>query len=474
MSDFLRTDNRFLLPPYRPDSEVRLIPSSADGQLLSPDWTDELVLVEVHPETATREGTLASLIPVLDHLAALGVNGIWLTPIYEKGPGGNGYGNQGPHTLEPAVTGCTDINEGWQRVRAFVEEAHRRNIRVLLDLITWGTMKNSALQEAHPDWFRGEAWGGSAFDWKNADFCEWYIDTCVRNILVTGADGYRADCEPMFAGHRIFGEIRRRLLKHGRKVLLIAEESSERGGAYDFEQDGITNWIGWSRGEQYQHPKAYFLEGWNIVDCVTSGKLHGSAASQRDGTSGRDKYYTYCISNHDFQRSLVNGNRLVMGYPAIFAPYIPLWYLGSEFGMRAENQVIYFVPVDWSLLEREENRAFCEDIARYLRIRRMYPDIFAYWPINHRETNIRAVDADTELPSYERYTENRRIFVIPNSSDCAKTYTVRANASEDSCILTDLLSGQPLPFTCMGNTITFRTGVESGKIGVFLLEATAE
>ncbi|MBQ9995345.1 MAG: hypothetical protein IJP32_03155, partial [Clostridia bacterium] len=136
MSEFLRTDNRSLLPPYRPDRDVRLIPASADGQLLSPDWTDELVLVEVHPETATREGTLASLLPVLDHLAALGVNGIWLTPIYEKGPGGNGYGNQGPHTLEPAVTGCTDVNEGWQRVRAFVEEAHRRNIRVLLDLIT--------------------------------------------------------------------------------------------------------------------------------------------------------------------------------------------------------------------------------------------------------------------------------------------------------------------------------------------------
>ncbi|MBO4931279.1 MAG: hypothetical protein J6I42_03765 [Clostridia bacterium] len=76
MSEFLRTDNRSLLPPYRPDRDVRLIPSSADGQLLSPDWTDELVLVEIHPETATREGTLASLLPVLNHLAALGVNGI--------------------------------------------------------------------------------------------------------------------------------------------------------------------------------------------------------------------------------------------------------------------------------------------------------------------------------------------------------------------------------------------------------------
>ena len=470
MSAFFRTDNRALLPPYRPDSEVRLIPSSADGLLLSPDWTDELVLVEIHPETATREGTVASLVPVLDHLAALGVNGVWITPIYEKGPGGNGYGNQGPHTLEPAVTGCTDVNEGWQRVRAFVDEAHRRNIRVLLDLITWGTMKNSALLREHPDWFDGEAWGGAAFNWKNDEFCEWFIQTCVTNILVTGADGYRADCEPMFAGHRIFAEIRRRLLEQDRKVLLIAEESSERGGAYDFEQDGITGWLGWSRGEQYQHPKAYFLEGWNIVDCVKSGELHGSAASQRDGTSGQDKYYTYCVSNHDFQRSLVNMNRLVMGYQAIFAPYIPLWYLGSEFGMRAENQVIYFVPVDWTLLERKENRAFFEDIAKYLRIRRTYPDIFAHWPMNHRNTNIRAVDADTELPSYERYTENRSIFVIPNGGDSSKTYTVRTVVPETDITLTDLSTGQPHPFSRDGDTITFRADAESAEIGVFLLE----
>ena len=90
-----RIDNTSLLPTYRPDEEVTLIPSSADGLLRSPDWTDELVLVEVHPETATREGTLESLLPVLDHLAALGVNGVWLTPIYEKGPGGNGYGQSG-------------------------------------------------------------------------------------------------------------------------------------------------------------------------------------------------------------------------------------------------------------------------------------------------------------------------------------------------------------------------------------------
>ena len=86
-------NNAALLPPYRTDAETALIPADPDGILFSPDWVEELILMEVHPETATAEGTLTSLIRILDHAAAIGVNGIWLTPIYRKGPLGNGYGN---------------------------------------------------------------------------------------------------------------------------------------------------------------------------------------------------------------------------------------------------------------------------------------------------------------------------------------------------------------------------------------------
>ncbi|MCQ2432723.1 MAG: alpha-amylase family glycosyl hydrolase, partial [Clostridia bacterium] len=246
--------NADLLPKWKQDSEVRLIRADEDGLLFTPDWFSSLVLVEIHPEIATSEGTLASMVPILDHLAAMGVNGIWLTPIYKKGPGGNGYGNWGPHTLEPAVTGCEDTEEGWRRVAAFIAEAHRRNIRVFLDIISWGVVHSAPLIGEHPDWFRGEAWGGAAFDWENEDFRAWFIETCIENILKSGADGYRCDCEPGFSGYRVFAEIRIRLLAMGRKIAVIAEESSERRGTYDCEQDGVTGWIDWSRGDQYQNP----------------------------------------------------------------------------------------------------------------------------------------------------------------------------------------------------------------------------
>ena len=75
------------LPPILPDSEVTLIPAGPGGRPMTPDWVKSLVLTEVHLETATPEGTFEAAVRVLDHLADLGVNGIWLTPIDEKGRG---------------------------------------------------------------------------------------------------------------------------------------------------------------------------------------------------------------------------------------------------------------------------------------------------------------------------------------------------------------------------------------------------
>ena len=470
-----------LLPPYREDRDVRLIPSDEEGTLLTPDWFASLILVEIHPETATPEGTLAALLPALDHLAAMGVNGVWLTPIYKKG-GGNGYGNGGPHTLEPSLTGTEDEAEGWRRVADFVSEAHRRNIRVFLDVISWGTVRSAPLLREHPDWFSGEAWGGAAFDWQNSEFRSWFIGVCVENILKTGADGYRCDCEPMYSGYRVFAEVRARLLASGRKIAVIAEESSERRGTYDCEQDGVTDWIGWSRGQQYAAPRAYFLEGENLVECVKSGRLHGDAASQQAGTAGQNRFYTYCVSSHDYQLSLANGNRLAFGYQAIFAPYLPLWYLGSELGQEQRTrQVIYFVPTDWSLLEGEENRAFCADLTRYIRIRRTFPDLFEAFPLNHREANIAALMCETELPAYARFGDSHAVLVVPRKEEEASSFAVEAHLPElglpaaGEYRLTDLLNGGSVPFERAGERLRFEAAIpRKNALGVYHLELEKE
>ncbi|MFA6948603.1 MAG: alpha-amylase family glycosyl hydrolase [Eubacteriales bacterium] len=426
MSTFEITDNSALIPAIKPEDEVTLISCESGGEALTPDWATTLIMAEVHIETATAEGTLEAAVSVLDHCAETGINGIWVTPIYEKGEGGNGYGNLGPHTVESALTGTDDIEKSWAAVKSFVDEAHKRNIRVILDIITWGTMPTSDLYINHSDWYDGEAWGNKAFNWKNEEFVDWFVNTAYENIMKTGADGYRCDCEPNYAGYDVFSRIRRLCLDAGRKILIIAEDGCERAGAFDMEQDGVLSYKGWSRGEQYQTPKSFYLGELDIVDSIALGDGIGSQKLQNRRSGGQYRFYTYCVSNHDYQYSITNKNRLVMGYQAIFSPYIPLWYLGAEIGMEAQAQVIYFVPVDWSLMDNAENAMFYEDIKRYIKIRRSYPEIFEYFPEDHRDANIVRVEtsADTGVTAYARYADGKAIIIVPNSTDSALTLSV--------------------------------------------------
>ncbi|MCQ2431821.1 MAG: alpha-amylase family glycosyl hydrolase [Clostridia bacterium] len=467
-------DNSALIPAILPEDQVKM---ETTDRLSTPDWFKSVIMVELRIGTATPEGTFEAAIPLLDHYAEMGVNCLWLTPIYEHGIGGNGYGNYGLHTLEPSLTGTNDTDEGWEVVRHFVDEAHARNIRVLFDIVTWGTMKSAPLIEEHPEFFSGgEAWGNAAFDWSSKELKEWFIGQAVDNILRTGADGYRCDCEPNYAGYKVFGEIRDRLLEKGRKIVLLAEDGNARKNAFEVEMDSVLDFTLRTRGLQYQDPMHFYLDDYNIVDSVKTGVGIGMQTLQENKKSGQSRFYTFCVSNHDYQWRVVNSNRLVIGYQALFAPFIPYWYMGDECGVTMDYQaVLYDIPVDAELIEDE---AFYGDVKQMIRIRRTYPDIFEYFPDDHRKSNICAVKTSglTKLQAYARYMGDHGIMIIPN-------YEKNADGSFEAVIpygdmklpggvyrLTDLLTGEVLGEGEQSALASFTGVVPYEHIGVYLIQ----
>ena len=169
--------------------------------------------------------------------------------MYERGAGGNGYGNVGLHRIEPWLTGTSDQEAGWNELKKFVDYAHSKGLYVLLDIITWGTMYASPLIEEHPDWYNGEAWGNAAYNWRNDEFKEWFISNAVANIEKTGADGYRCNCEPFTAGYAVYAEIRKRLNDKGIYPVIMSEEGGERRDVFDCEQDGVLLYSAMTRGQ---------------------------------------------------------------------------------------------------------------------------------------------------------------------------------------------------------------------------------
>ena len=476
-----KIDNSSLLS-YEGGDKTVLAPSDEDGKLSTPAWLDTAVMVELRIDMASIGGSFKESYDLIDFYAEAGVNVLWLAPVYERGAGGNGYGNIGLHRIEPWLTGTSDQEAGWNELKKFVDYAHSKGLYVLLDIITWGTMYASPLIAEHPDWYNGEAWGNAAYNWRNDEFKEWFISNAVANIEKTGADGYRCDCEPFTAGYAVYAEIRKRLNDKGIYPVIMSEEGGERRDVFDCEQDGVLLYSAMTRGQLYQNPVNFFVDGYlDIVTASTKGDgLGGSSQQSNRRIKGTYRYYTNCITNHDYQARNVNGNRLKIGYAAIYAPYIPLWYMGDEFGVTMDYKaVLYDIKVDYSAVgTKDDQTLFFEDVKQMIAIRRGNPDLFANWPLSHRDTNIAEVKAEglSVLQNYCRYADGRMVIVLGNNEAdndgiCKVEIPFdKLDKTYDNYKVTDLLTGQVIAVGRADTVNHFSVIVPYQYCGVYLVE----
>lgn len=494
-------NNAELIPRILPDREVAM-----HGK--SPEWVASLIMAEFRVETATPEGTFAAAVRVLDHYAEMGVNGLWICPVWERGSKKNGYANNGPASLEPLMTGGGNFEESCAAVRRFVEEAHRRNIRVVFDIVVWGTRKEAPLVSEHPEFYRRlpdgsfwEVWGGYGFDWTNAALRGWYRAAAVDFILNTGADGYRVDLAPDTSGY-FFQEVRDELYAKGRKIILISEMPNERREVFDFEQNGVT---GWTEEPDHAHPERLREQTKrfghhneaplraNLVEMVRSGTGIGSATLQKRGQGGAFQYYTQNLLNHDDGEPFVKGSRVRFGYTAVFAPLLPLWWIGEEWNNPkrllgdAEGGVMFFNTIDWSTKETPQNRAFFEDVKRFIRIRRTHPDIFEVFPGDARQAKILSLDskrdgAPNPLQAYARFGRAKAVLIVPNHAGpkAESEFEIRvpsdklnipfSDSPSTKPRITDLLTGKRLDYMVSSPDAVVKVTIANDALAVLLME----
>lgn len=464
------TDNSSLMPKYVTDDKVQL-EDSGNG-LMSPDWVKTLIVEEVNVAKASPNGKFSGMTYVLDHLQEMGVNGIWLDPIYD----GKHYLNYGPHTVSTYLTGTLDYEEGWQIVKQFVDEAHKRNIRVFFDIVTWGCNSLSPLYQEHPDWFDGihSTYGGPKFDWDNGEVYDYFLTTMKKIILTTGADGFRADCGIEFCGPEIYKELRSELLKEGRKIAIIGESVEEENlGIFDFEEHSVNLVTGniWKTGD-------FYTEMYNIVDVVKTGKGIGALSEQEAGTSGQRRFYSALVSCHDSKNYVAEGDLVTMGYASILSPYIPMWYIGEEWNNNYTSTKgwIYSTSINWKLVDT--NRDYYEKVKALIRIRRTYSDIFEYFPTNHRDSNICTVKTDHTigLTGYARYASGKAIMVIPNLAEYNDRFTVTIPYSNmglsasGNYKIVNLLTNEIVVAGSASDITAFETSIPVKNVGVYLIE----
>lgn len=481
-------DNSDLIPPLLPDSEVKMIdmPISETVTVPVPEWVDTLILAELRIETATPEGTFQAAERVLDHYAEMGVNGLWITPIYDRNRSAdnliqaNGYGNYGPETVWWRLTGCDNYEDSWKVVKAFVDKAHARGIRIFFDLVAWGCDSNAPIVTEFPEWFNEMSpWGGPAFHFYDPNFYEWFVDASANVLLRTGADGFRVDLAPDSGGYNAFADIVDRCWEKGRKVALFSEIPNERVFSFVFEQFGVG--VDETSENHYTYYRDYFMQKMNIVEACKTGRGIGSKMSQQDGFGGCYTYYTYCLSNHDNHDKFARGNRIAFGYQAIFAPFIPLWYIGTEWN-NTWSGMCFTDSINWETMDDPENRAFYEDVKQMIRIRRSYPEIFEYWPGNHRETNICHVEVNGQSGglggAYARYADGRGFVIVANPGTEPLTAEVTVPLEEmgisdvknATYTVTEMMSGKRIKSGRRSDIAAFTATVDAGEVAAFFID----
>ncbi|MCH9275952.1 alpha-amylase family glycosyl hydrolase [Bifidobacterium amazonense] len=97
------------------------------------EWLNDAVFYEVYPQSfqdsnADGIGDFAGIVSRLDHIAGLGCNAIWINPCFDSSFYDAGYDVRDYYKTAARYGGNEDL-------RHLFDEAHRRGIRVLLDLV---------------------------------------------------------------------------------------------------------------------------------------------------------------------------------------------------------------------------------------------------------------------------------------------------------------------------------------------------
>jgi len=153
-------------------------------RIIASNWWKEAVVYQIYPRSFKDAngdgiGDLAGIFSKVDYLTELGVDAVWLSPINTSPMFDFGYDISDYRAIDPVFGSMADFD-------ALVAALHKRNIRLLLDLVVnhtshlhpWFVESRASRESAKRDWYiwhdgrKGtppnnwqSVFGGSAWEW---------------------------------------------------------------------------------------------------------------------------------------------------------------------------------------------------------------------------------------------------------------------------------------------------------------------
>ena len=122
-------------------------------------WWKSAVVYQIYPRSFADSngdgiGDLPGITARLDHLAELGVDAVWLSPIYRSPQDDNGYDIADYQDVDPMFGTLADLD-------ALIAAAHERGIKIVMDLVVnhtsdehpWFVESRSSTDDPKRDWY---------------------------------------------------------------------------------------------------------------------------------------------------------------------------------------------------------------------------------------------------------------------------------------------------------------------------------
>jgi len=316
----------------------------------SRDWVRDGVIYEIYPRAFSAQGNFNGITDRLDQLKDLGVNILWLMPIHpigqekKKGSIGSPYAVRDYYGINPDYGTSADL-------KRLVAEAHRRGMKVIIDIVANHTSWDSVLMK-NPAFYVHDAAGHITYphDWSdvaklnygNAGLRKYMTDMLKYWIRDFDLDGFRCDVAedvPTDFWENARAELDRLkpdivMLAEGHKPELLVK-------AFDFDYS------------------------WPLHSSLTN-VLQGRAAASTlrdEWTKERSEWprgslHMRFSDNHDERRAIARfGEPAALAASALMFTLdgVPLIYNGMEVGDTTESgapALFEKLPVFWPIVER--------------------------------------------------------------------------------------------------------------------------
>ena len=201
-----------------------------------PEWSYSAVLYELNIRQFTAEGTFNAAIERLPFLRSIGIDAIWLMPIYPIGVEGR-KGSLGSYYSIRDYKGVNPEFGTEDDLRAFISAAHAMGIRVLLDWVANHTARDARwITERAADWYERDEAGVAKVPWDwtdtaklnyaNHDVWRGQIDAMRYWVEEFGVDGFRCDMA-MLVPIEFWQEVSEELHRVKSDIFMLAEAEED-------------------------------------------------------------------------------------------------------------------------------------------------------------------------------------------------------------------------------------------------------